>query len=204
MAKSIQFKAGDVNFAASLTKVDRDKVYGFIELKVSDDKGNLCSLGNLLDNGSTIVLNGATAMKTVDESNKELDKKTLKVVYQDGKDAVLVPSSYDQEVVLQEASLDDLFNLEITAVYQLGFEDENQKNTTLAYFSDGKVARFQFNYRPDYEGADAILLANANGIFALTGSLIDFHYLENTQVVQVAEIEEESATVEEEMDFGML
>ena len=203
MAKAIQFKAGESKFAATLTKIDRDKVYGFIELKVSDDKGNLCSLGNLLDDGSTIVLNGATAMKTVDESNKELDKKTLKVVYQDGKDAVLVPSSYDQEVVLQEASLDDLFNLEITAVYQLGFEDENQKNTTLAYFSDGKVARFQFNYRPDYEGADAILLANPAGLFALTGSLIDFPYLENAQVVQVAEIEEEPA-VEEEMDFGML
>lgn len=202
MAKAIEFKAGDIKFAATLTKIDRDKVYGFIELKVIDDKGNLCSLGNLLDDGSTIVLNGATAMKTVDESNKELDKKTLKVVCQDGIDAVLVPASYDQEVDLQQASLDDLFNLEIMAVYQLGFEDENQKNNSLVYFSDGKVARFKFNYRPDYEGADAILLANPSGLFALTGSLINFPYLENIQVVQVAEIEEEPEV--EEMDFGML
>jgi hypothetical protein len=203
MAKAIQFKAGEIKFAATLTKIDRDKVYGFIELKVSDEKGNPCSLGNLLEDGSTIALNGATAMKTVDESNKELDKKSLKVVYQDGKDAVLVPSSYDQEVVLKAASLDDLFNLEITAVYQLGFEDENQKNTTLDYFSDGKVVRFQFNYRQDYEGADAILIANPTGIFALTGSLINFSYLENNQVFQVAEIEEELEE-EGELDFGML
>lgn len=202
MAKAIQFNAGELKFAATLTKIDRDKVYGFVDLVVKDEKGNPCSFGNLLGDGSTIVLNGATAMKTVDEFNKELDKKTLKVVYQDGKDAVLVPSSYDQEVVLQDASLDDLFNLEITAVYQLGFEDENQKTTTLAYFSDGKVARFQFNYRPDYEGADAIIVANQAGIFALTGSIIDFPYLENSQVAQVAEISEEPA--EEEMDFGML
>ena len=40
MAKAIQFNAGKLKFAASLTKVDRDKVYGFIEVKVKDDKGN--------------------------------------------------------------------------------------------------------------------------------------------------------------------
>ena len=66
----------------------------------------------------TLVLNGATAIKTVDESFNELDKKELKVVYQDGKDAVLVPSSYEGEVSLTETTLDDLFNLEITSVYQ--------------------------------------------------------------------------------------
>ena len=31
MAKAIQFVAGDVKFSATLTKVDRDKIYGFVE-----------------------------------------------------------------------------------------------------------------------------------------------------------------------------
>ena len=38
MAKAIQFNTGKLKFAASLTKVDRDKVYGFIEVKVNDQK----------------------------------------------------------------------------------------------------------------------------------------------------------------------
>jgi hypothetical protein len=203
MAKAIQFNAGKLTFAASLTKVDRDKVYGFIEVKVNDDKGNPCTMGSILDDGKTLILNGATANKTVDASFNELDKKELKVVYQDGKDAVLVPSSYEGEVLLTETSLDDLFNLEVTSVYQLDFEDALQKKSVSDYLASGKVARFLFNYRADYEGADAILIANANGIFALTGRIIDFPFLKN-EVEPISETLVEQPIEEEGMDFGML
>ena len=204
MAKAIQFVAGKLKFAAALTKIDRDKVYGFIEVKVNDDKGNPCMVGSLLDDGRTLVLNGATALKTVDASFNELDKKTLKVVYQDGKDAVLVPSSFEGETKLTETSLDDLFNLEITSVYQLDFEDASQKKSVSNFLAAGKVARFVFNYRADYEGADAILIANVNGIFALTGRIIDFSYVENKLAPVAATILEETIEEEEGMDFGML
>jgi len=203
MAKAIQFNAGKLTFAASLTKVDRDKVYGYIEDKVNDIKGNPCTMGSLLDDGKTIILNGATANKTVDASFNELDKKKLKVVYQDGKDAVLVPSSYDGEVLLTLTSLDDLFNLEVTSVYQLDFEDDLQKKSVSDFLASGKVARFLFNYRADYEGADAILIANTNGIFALTGRIIDFPFLKN-EVKLVSETLVEQPIEEEGMDFGML
>jgi hypothetical protein len=203
MAKAIQFAAGDLKFSAALTKIDRDKVYGFIEVKVNDEKGNPCSMGSLLDDGRTLVLNGATALKTVDASFKELNKKDLKVVYQDGKDAVLVPSSYEGEVSVSACSLDELFNLEISSVYQLDFEDAAQKTAVNDYLTNAKVAKFVFNYRADYEGADAILISNANGIFALTGRIIDFPYLENKLAVSISNLEEE--TIEEDgMDFGML
>ena len=203
MAKAIQFNAGKLTFAASLTKVDRDKVYGFIEVKVNDDKGNPCAMGSLLDDGKTIVLNGATANKTVDALFNELDKKELKVVYQDGKDAVLVPSSYEGEVILTETSLDDLFNLEVTSVYQLDFEDALQKKSVSDFLASGKVARFLFNYRADYEGADAILITNDEGVFALTGRIIEFPFLDNKLSLPVDSIFEETLE-DEEMDFGML
>ena len=203
MAKAIQFAADNLKFAAALTKIDRDKVYGFIEVKVNDDKGNPCSMGSLLDDGRTLVLNGATALKTVDSKYNELDKKTLKVVYQDGTDAVLVPSSYEGEVKLIECSMDDLFNLEISSVYQLDFEDAEQKKAVSEFLGTGKVARFVFNYRADYEGADAIIISNANGIFALTGRIIDFPYLENKLAATSSNLVEETND-EEGMDFGML
>ena len=203
MAKAIQFVAGKLKFAAALTKIDRDKVYGFIEIKVNDDKGKPCIMGSLLDDGRTLVLNGATALKTVDSKYNELDKKTLKVVYQDGTDAVLVPSSSEGEVKLLECSMDDLFNLEISSVYQLDIEDAEQKKMVTNFLADGKVARFVFNYRADYEGADAIIISNANGIFALTGRIIDFPYLENKLTASISNLQEE--TIEEDgMDFGML
>ena len=204
MAKAIQFIAGKLKFAAALTKIDRDKVYGFIEVKVNDDKGNPCIIGSLLEDGKTLVLNGASALKTVDADFKELDKKALKVVYQDGKEAVLVPSIFEGEVNLTEATLDDLFNLEITSVYQLEFEDAAQKQSVSDYLVDGKVVRFVFNYRADYEGADAVLIANGEGIFALTGRIIDFPYLENKLAPLAANLVEETIEEDAGMDFGML
>ena len=46
MAKAIEFVADNLKFSAAITKVDRDKVYGFIELNVKDDLGKPCNLGS--------------------------------------------------------------------------------------------------------------------------------------------------------------
>ena len=88
-------------------------------------------------------------------------------------------------------------------MYQLDFEDAAQKKSVSNFLADGKVARFVFNYRADYEGADAILIANANGIFALTGRIIDFPFLKN-EVEPISETLVEQPIEEEGMDFGML
>ena len=203
MAKAIEFVADNFKFAAALTKVDRDKVYGFIELKVKDDLAKPCILGSILDDGKTLILNGSTALKTVDAKYNELDKKQLKVVYQNGEDAILVPSSFDGEVKLSQASFDDLFNLEISSVYQLEFEDSSTLKSASDHLANGKLFRFIFHYRADYEGADAILISNSEGVFALTGRIIEFPFLDNQLSNSVESLFEETVE-DEEMDFGML
>ena len=203
MAKSITFSIGDKKFQGAINKVDRDKVYGFVEELVTDASGNLCTTGSIMDDGSTIILSGATALKTVDKNNKEVDKKTLKAVYMDGKDAVLVPSSYDQEVMLQKTIVDDLYNLEVTAVYQMAFEDTGIVKADVLKMLGDDYYRFVFNYRADYEGADAIMLATANEVFVLTGRLLEFNFLENKNTVVVLE-DETAAETDDSIDFGML
>lgn len=93
--------------------------------------------------------------------------------------------------------------MEVTIVYQLDFEDALQKKSVSDFLASGKVARFIFNYRADYEGADAILIANTNGIFALTGRIIDFPFLKN-ELEPISETLIEQPIELEEMDFGML
>ncbi len=203
MAKSITFSIGDKKFQGAINKVDRDKVYGFVEELVTDASGNLCTTGSIMDDGSTIILSGATALKTVDKNNKEVDKKTLKAVYMDGKDAVLVPSSYDQEVILQKTIVDDLYNLEVTAVYQMAFEDAEIAKADVLKMLGDDYYRFVFNYRSDYEGADAIMLAKGTEVFVLTGRLLEFNFLENKNTVVVLE-DETAAETDDSIDFGML
>jgi hypothetical protein len=202
MGKSLIFSINKTTYSAGITKVDREKVYGFVEELVLDKNGNRCSSGTLLDDGQTLILSGATALKTVTENQAEVDKKTLKTVYMDGKDAVLVPSSYDVTIELESATLDELFNLEVNAVYQLNWEDAGAKAGMLKELEGGKLFRFVFNYRADYEGADAVLLSAQNEVFALTGRLLEFEFLENKSVAPVTIAE--TAEQEEDVDFGML
>jgi hypothetical protein len=204
MAKQLTFVIDNQKFLAEITKVDRDKVYGYIEEVVTDKSGNTCLSGNLLDDGQTLILSGATALKTVDSNMNEVDKKSLKTVYQDGTDAVLIPSSYDGEIVMQKASIDNLFDLEVATVYQLIWEDTSAKANLIKLLQNGNLFQLVFNYRADYEGADAIMLSSQDEVYVLTGRLLDFEYLENKSIVPPIEEESTQADSEEEVDFGML
>ena len=203
MAKQLAFTIGNGTYQASITKVDRDKVYGFVEEVVLDRNGSPCTTANLLDDGSTLILSGGTALKTVTNDNTEVDKADLKAVYMDGTDAVIVPSSYDGPITLQSASLDDLFNLEVTAIYQLTWEDEAAKQAMLKDLDGPAVYRLVFNYRADYEGADAVVIRALDEVFMLTGRMLDFEYATNANTMQVEDVEEVESD-ETELDFGML
>jgi hypothetical protein len=204
MGKNIHFVIEGKSWSAGISKVDRNKVYGYVEEIISDSNGELCSVASILEDGQTIIVSGATALKTVDAENKEISKDAIKIVNLDGSDAVLVPSSYDTDAVLTPGTLDDLFNLEITSVYQLVWDDEVAKLDLISYLNTNKVLKFVFNYRADYEGADAVLITGQNQVFALTGKFLEFQFLENKQFI-VPEDTDADATVEEDsMDFGML
>ena len=204
MGKNLHFVIEGKSWSAGISKVDRNKVYGHVEEVISDSNGELCTVASILDDGQTIIVSGATALKTVNSDNREVSKDTIKTVNLDGTDAVLVPSSYDTDAVLTPGTLDDLFNLEITAVYQLVWDDEAAKLDLISYLSTNKVLKFVFNYRADYEGADAVLITAQNQVFALTGKFLEFKFLENKQIIITEESEAESNVEEDAMDFGML
>ena len=204
MGKNIHFVIEGKSWSAGISKVDRNKVYGHVEEIISDSNGELCSVASILEDGQTIIVSGATALKTVDSENKEISKDAIKTVNLDGTDAVLVPSSYDTDAVLTPGTLDDLFNLEITAVYQLVWEDEAAKLDLISYLSTNKVLKFVFNYRADYEGADAVLITAQNQVFALTGKFLEFQFLENKQVIVLEDTDADATVEEDAMDFGML
>jgi hypothetical protein len=203
VAKQIKFVFNDSSWAAGLVKLDRDKVYGYVEEVITDANQEPCAVASLLDDGHSLVLTGSMALKTVDDKFNEVDKKSLKAFKLDGTPAELVPSSYDADVLLMEGTLDDLFNLETNTVYQLAFDDEAQEKG-LAEFLAGKVMRFVFNYRADYEGADAVLIAAQGKAFALTGRMLEFPYLENKMVIIQENPTGSDDNTEETIDFGML
>ena len=142
-------------------------------------------------------------MKKVDEQLREVDKSEIKTVKIDGSEAVLQPSIFDIETVLEETELDALLDLQVELSYQLSFENDSDKATAISILKTEKAYFFLYNYRADYEAADAYLLSNGKEIFALSGKIVKFEYLDNKTIIPIDEFEEETAS-DEELDFSML
>ena len=201
MARNLSFTIQEkIHFEASITKIEREKIYGYVEDLTFDKENNPCILGNLLDDGKTLFVNGSTALKTINKNREELDKKSLITVNKEGREAQLVPSSYDHLISLEKIDMNRLFDLEVQTSYQLVWEDASAKQKTLDFVKD-QIYSFIFNYRADYEGADAILLSNKDDIFILTGRFISFEYLDNQSAILIDYDDEE--VEETELDFSM-
>ena len=204
MARLAEFKIGDNLFKAGINKIDRDKIYGYVEEHACDVNGDECHMGSVLGDGITFVLSGSTALKKVDDAFYEVDKSEMKTVYMDGSDAELIPSIFEIEVPLKEGPLDRLLDLQVDLAYQLSFDAEDDKAAVIAQLKTDKAYYFVYNYRADYEGADAFLISNGADVFALAGKLVEFQFLDNETIVPIDENEDDSAENEPDpLDFGM-
>lgn len=200
MAKEILLKHGSNSFSASITKVDREKVYGWVETVYVDAQNRKCKNYTMLDDGKTIIGSGGIAMKTLDLSHEEVDKSTIKAIYVvDGKEATLIPSVFDSEIILDTSkTVYDYLQMDVKSVYQLTISDGLDDLLTL--LQKNIVAYFKFNYRAGYDSDDAFILSQHNHIFIVVGSIKDFQYITEETVVELEDTTEET----EEIDFNML
>jgi hypothetical protein len=198
MAQIPIFKFKDFTFEAPLTKVDRKKVYGWVETKYTDDKNNPCNFLTLLDDGKTMVGSGGMGLKSIDETGNEIDKSTLVARYDDESEATLFPSIFERENELStDKTLEDYLSMDVKSVYQLNVAENAQ---ILEVLKTHTVLYFSFNYRANYNPDDAFLIAQNEHLFAVVGKVNHFVYSElNLPTVLVDEEEDES----DEIDFNM-
>ena len=200
MARQINFVFNGSKLNAALKKVDRKKIYGWSSIEINDDQGATCSLASIAD-GNLIMPSGSTALVALDEKGELIDKSTLIGINKDGKEVQKVPSVYDQEVVLREASMEEYFDLGVKAVYQL--ESEQFEGGIAEAHKSGKILYFVYNYRADYEGDDAFLIYAEETFFAITGKCAEFEYigLEDNETELV--VEESTQEEGDDLDFAM-
>ncbi len=201
MARQAAFNIRGSIFRAGINKIDRDKIYGYVKEFTYDANGEECVMGSVLNDGSTFVLSGSTAIKKVDGQLHELGKDDIKTVKLDGSEAELVASVFEEEKELSEFPLEKVLDLQVELAYQLSFEDDDEKNAALKLIDKDKAYYFVYNWRTDYEGSDAFIVSNGTDIFALSGKIIEFTFLDNKTMVAVDEAEDESE--DDELDFSM-
>ena len=185
---------------AEFKKVDRKKIYGWSSIDVFDENGSKCKLAGLAE-GRYVIPPGSTSLVSLNSKGEAVSKSTLVGVDSDGKKVAMVPSLYDEKVVLREATIDEYLSVAVKSVYQLQI-DEN-KEALLNEFNAGKIYYFVFNYRADYEGDDAFLISNGNEVFAVTGMSADLEFIGLEDNEQELVPDETEAVEEDDMDFAM-
>lgn len=199
MGRKAEFLINGQSFLAEILKVDRKKIYGWSKVDVFDEKGSECRMADLVE-GRHVLPAGSSALVTLNTKGETVSKSSLIGVDAQGNIAPLVPSIYDQTVVLRAADMDEYFSLAVKSVYQLKFEE--LPNGIMADLKNGKIYYFIFNYRADYEGDDAYLVSNGTDVFAITGKCSEFEFIGLNDNEENLVLDEEPM-IEEDMDFAM-
>jgi len=201
MAKNLTFSLGGKEFTAEPSKVDRKKLYGWSEVCAFDDDGNECILVTA-DSAGIIIPKGGIALGIL-AGGKWIERGNLKTVTLDGKDAEIVPSSYNKVNVLAEkATEEDLLDCSINAFYHLS----EAKDFTEALGSD--IYKFDYCFRDSYETSPAFLIVSEidgkKELFMLVGTPNDFKFigLEEAAIADEETDEEDEET--DDIDFSMM
>ena len=200
MAKELEFRLGDHLLSLSPTKLERKKLYGWAEMRATTPDGALCNQAGIDISGKIIIPKGATKIGMVGEDGLWLEKESLVAVHADGTPAEPIISSFDTTInLVEKATIEDLLDLRVSAVYQLSGEDCEELKGLLG----GDIYTFPFSYRGGYETSMAFLLSNGSVVYIITGEKIVFDYVGLDEQGVLTECEEVDIE-EDEFDFSMM
>lgn len=210
MAQSLKFTFGKSEFACAISKVDRSKIYGSIELEVLDEEGRRCELATLAGDGKTLIPAGGAALAYVSPDGRWADKSALKAVDVDGKPIVPVTSTFKQTTDLGEVvTPEEFLSHNIRLVYLLDVVEGEMPQQLLDDLAGGSIYKFNFSYRGGLEADSAFLIADRQGDpWMLVGKPTQIEFIGYEQAVGAAAADDDDDDADEDgddalMDFGL-
>jgi len=201
MARTLTFTVNGAEYAASPTKVDRKKLYGWTEMIALDDDGRECSMVNMDETGTLIIPKGGLGLGILAPDMEWMERSSLKAVKSDGSDAELIPSSYSGPIELKDTvDAETFLDHSISAAYQL-----DEAGAELVSAVGDKIYTFTYSYRDSFKGDSAFVLSAAGTLFMLVGFKTEYEMLGLAQAGAIDEVEAENEDEEEsdELDFSM-
>jgi hypothetical protein len=202
---TLMFRGEQLSF--TLEKIDRDKLYGYVETETLDTVGKPCERALLVGNGHTLAGKGDTAIAYLSPAGLWRERSKLRAVDVNGAAIIPVKPTFAFPINLdgKETTLDDYLAHSVRLVYQLVSEGDASPADLLAELKEGTILRFPFSYRGgDLADAGFLLLGADGGMYLCvsTPSAIDYATLD----ARAAPNEEEEAAEEEEelLDFSVL
>lgn len=204
MARALQFEVDGESLAVAIEKVDRRKIYGWVDGKAFDRDNLPCYMGSLSGGGLYLFGREAFEQGYLNQAGEWVERNELLTVDAEGAKLNAVDSSFKSSISLaDEVSIDDYLPYNTKLAYQLSAD-------TAAAPSDKvgeRIFQFTFNYTTSYEPDHAFLLNNGEGLFMVIGQRAEYAFIGKEEESDLSAADEEDADEEEAgdiMDFSMM
>ena len=202
MARPLVLSLDGQEFSVSIRKIDRDMLYGSMEIEAFDEKGNPADLLVLAADGKTLLDKGGTALATLDEKGNSIERNTLKSVNLEGDELDLVESSFSKPNKLKKAAVDDYLAQLVKSVYVIDPYEDGNVDYLLDHLSAGLIYRFPFSYRGGTEYDNAFVVGNGADAFMIIGKQANFQFSKLNQVAKLDSTEEQDISGDD-IDFDL-
>lgn len=204
MARPLVLSLDGEEFAVSIRKIDREQIYGSIEIEAFDEKGNPAQLLVLAADGKTLLDVGGTALATLDEKGNSVERNTLKAVNLEGKELETVESSFNVVSKLKKAAVEDYLSQVVKSIYVVDpFEEDGNIRYLLDHLASGLIYTFPFSYRGGTEYDNAFVIGNGGDAFMIIGKEARFQFAKLNQVAKLDAFEEEEISGDD-IDFDLM
>lgn len=200
MARNLTITFGANSFSFVPVKVDRAKLYGTTELRVTNADGRVCHIAGINGDGITVIDSGCVKTGMITDDGCWMDRDELIPLLPNGTEAPVVSSSFDTGIALDsKATEEDLLSINISSVYQLSGDDAS----SLLEQIGSDIYAFPFNYCPGCESSQAFMIAACDTLFIITGSRapLEFIGIEQSGVLDDAC---SGDGFDDELDFSMM
>jgi hypothetical protein len=202
MARALVLSLDGEEFPVQMQKIDREKLYGKVEIEAFDEEGNEAFLQILDADGKTLIDTGGTSLASLDEGGNSVDRRKLIPITSDGEEVVPVPSSFSAPNLLYIADIDEYLSHTVKSVYILTPPEGSNLDQLEDVLSGDAIYKFDFSYRGGVEYDTAFLVGDENTVFMIVGvnTTLQFVTLNQPSVLDPVEEQEISG---EEIEFDL-
>lgn len=202
MARVLVLSLDGQEFGVEMQRIDREGLYGTVEIEAFDEKGKPAVLKVLAADGKTLIDKGGTALLMIDEAGNSVSRSELRTVDVDGNELKPVKSSFDGVNELKKASLEDFLSLIVRSVYLLSPADP-ANGIFDSLCSTDRIYKFPFSYRGGIGQDSAYIVSNFKDVFMTVGKIAEFEFVKLNQPANLDSIEEQEI-VADDISFDLM
>ena len=202
MARALVLSLDGEEFPVQMQKIDREKLYGNIEIEAFDEEGNEAFLQLLDADGKTLIDTGGTSLATLDEDGNSVDRKKLIPITSDGEEVEPVPSSFSAPNLLYEAAVDEYLSHTIKSVYILTPSEGSNFKLLEDGLAGDAIYKFDFSYRGGLEYDTAFLIGKEKTVFMIIGVNTTLRFVKLNQPSMLEPVEEQELSGED-LEFDL-